>query len=79
MDLSTFNTNKLTTIKYLFQECNNLSYIDISTFPDSLNYDKYIFDYVNNSGTIKVNKNISKIITKILNDELNMNWVIIDN
>ena len=73
IDLSTFNTTKLNSISALFQGCNELSYIDISTFHELLNYDKYDFLNVNNSGEIKVNKNISLIIQSIFEG---MNWTI---
>ena len=78
VDFSSFNTNKLNNIDKLFQNCINLTYIDISTFPDSLDYNNDIFENIDNSGTIKVNKNISLKIQTIFND-LNMSWIIIDN
>ena len=32
LDLSSFNTNKVTNMSYMFFNCNNLSILDLSSF-----------------------------------------------
>ena len=75
VDISSFNTGKLKGISSLFFGCKNLSYIDISSFPNNIDYDNRIFENLNKSGEIIVNKNISTIISNIFED-LNMTWTI---
>ena len=78
IDFSNFSTSKLERFDSIFNNCKNLSYIDISSFPGSLNYTKEDFGNISNTGTIKVNKNISAKIKDIF-ENLNMNWAIIEN
>ena len=77
LDFSFFDTKKLRYINSLFSNCIKLSYIDISTFHNSLNYEN-AFINLNNSGIIKINKNISIIIKTIFNKK-EYNWEIIEN
>ena len=75
IDISSFNTGKLKRISSLFNSCKQLLYIDISSFRNTIGYNNKIFENLNKSEEIIVNKNISTIISNIFED-LNMSWTI---
>ena len=75
VDLSSFNTEKLKDVNLLFMFCNKLSYIEISTFHESIQYNNQFFMDINDSGEIIINKDISAIIHQIF-EELNLTWTI---
>ena len=64
LNLSNFVTNNL-NMDYMFNNCSNLNYLDVSNFGIPLSYNNCIKNFPN-EGTIKMNKNISEIISKFL-------------
>ena len=77
IDLSTFNRGQLSNIGGFFLSCNKLSYIDYSPFPESF-FEKSVFLNVSNTGTIIINKNVSRSIVEELFGSLNMSWTILE-
>ena len=66
--INKFYTNKVTNIKGIFHECNELEYLDLSNFDTSkVNDMKYMF---NNCNKLKEIKGINKLNT---NQITNMN------
>ena len=69
LNLSNFVTNNL-NMDYMFNNCSNLNYLDVSNFGIPLSYNNCITNFPD-EGTIKMNKNISKIIKEFLPED----WV----
>jgi hypothetical protein len=74
IDLSSLYTNKPIYIGEIFYDnCLNLSYIDISSFKCINGSSSDMFSYLPNFGIIKVNKNCSNEIEK----SIPTNWTLI--
>ena len=74
IDLSSLYTNKPIYISEIFYDnCPNLSYIDISSFKCEEGSSSGMFSYLPNFGIIKANKNCSNEIEK----SIPTNWTLI--
>lgn len=65
INLSSFSVgNHLYYREYVFYDCPNLIYIDISSFTSSITYDRLFNDNIGAKGEIKINKTILNKIEK---------------
>ena len=66
LDLSNFDTSKVSDMSYMFANCNNLKFLDISGFneenKETSTYDNFFNNFISPKGTIIVNESILKKI-----------------
>lgn len=66
LDLSTFNTEKVSQLRKMFAMCTHLSYIDISSFSNKAESYTDFFTNLPSEGTIKLNRNIYEKIKQLI-------------
>ena len=67
INLSSFSVgNHLYYREYVFYDCPNLIYIDISSFTSSITYDKLFNENIGAKGEMKINKTILNKIEKFV-------------
>ena len=69
INLSNFDTSKITNMNYIFYGCSELRFINILNFSFRINSNIYLFDqYIPSSGTIIANENfLNKINGNYIN------------
>jgi len=71
IDLSSFNTNNVTNMSYMFCYCSSLKSLDLSSFnTNNVTNMSYMFDGCSSlkKGNVKINKNEKKIINYLPSD-----------
>ena len=69
--MSSFNSEKVNNISGIFNECINITYIDLSSFNgENINYMEKVFDNCLNLKEIKISKNFGEKIKGYINEKI---------